>query len=719
MRFLFIVLTLCGFYLQAQQAQQITLENIWKEGTFYPERLRSLKALNHSAEYTILEYNQNNLQEINLYDFASLKKVGRLYAANQEIQRIDDYSFSPDETTMLIATNSEYIYRHSFVADYYLYHLKNKTLQRISNKKIGEPHFSPDGKLLAYARGNNLYYYNIATKEERQITFDGAKNKIINGTADWVYEEEFGVVRLFEWSADGSTLAFVRSDEQQVPEFSMDIYGDGLYPTQDRFKYPKAGEANSVVSLHLYDVASGKTLVSPISAYYIPRLQADKKGNFVVQTLNRHQNDWQLLQVGTTGSTTLLLQEKSKTYVEIEDTPITFLEDGGFIRLSERDGYRHLYHYNSEGKLLTQLTKGSWEVTDFYGYDTTSKELYYQSTENGSINRGVYAVGLNGKGKRALSAAAGTNGATFSSDYKWYIHSFSDAQTPPQYVLRDSKTAQVQHNIIDNKAYAEQLKAYNLPKKEFFELKTSKATLNVYMIKPVDFDANKRYPVLFYQYSGPGSQQVANKWWGNDDFWHSMLTQRGYIVVCVDGRGTGFKGADFKKCTYQQLGKYEVEDQAEAAKIVGGYPYVDASRIGIWGWSFGGFMSSNCLFQHGDIFKAAVAVAPVTNWRFYDTIYTERFMRTPQENAAGYDDNSPITHAAKLEGKYLLIHGSADDNVHVQNAMVLINTLIGEQKTFDWRIYPDKNHGIYDYTGNTRWLLYQQMTRFWEEAMGN
>ena len=710
------LLALSSFLLSAQS---ISLHDIWTKGSFYPQRMYSLTALQHSPQYTVLSYNQqDNCHEINLYDFASLSKVKTLFSgAKQQLPRIDSYRFDKDEKFLLIASHSEYIYRHSFVADYYLYDLNTGSLQKITNTKIQEPVLSPDAKTIAFARDNNLYLYDLATQKETPLTTDGRKNLVINGIADWVYEEEFGAVRFFEWNADGSQIAYVRFDEQKVPEFSMDIYGESLYPTQQTFKYPKAGEANSSVSLHIYDLSKKTNYKIPLNAYYIPRLQWSNAPHLLtVQTLNRHQNNWQVLQVNTqTKASSPLLKENSNTYISINNQ-FFFLPDNSFIYQSEKDGHNHLYLCKTNGK-VNAITHGKWEVTQFYGYDPKKQEVFYQSTEIGSTQRGVYAIGLNGKKHRPLSTEAGTNKATFSGDFSMYIHAFANASTPPRYTLNDSKTGKPLKEILTNTQYAERLKEFNLPSKEFLEIKTSKGAFNAYMLKPVDFNPNKQYPLLMYQYSGPGSQEVANQWWDMNDFWHAMLTQKGYIVLCVDGRGTGYKGAEFKKCTYQQLGKYEVEDQTEVAKIVGAYPYIDKNRIGIWGWSFGGFMSTNCLFQSNEVFKMAIAVAPVTNWRFYDSIYTERFMRTPQENAMGYDENSPLFHAAKLKGKYLLIHGSADDNVHVQNAMVLINTLISFQKDFQWLIYPDKNHGIYDNTGSTRWQLYTKMTQFIEENL--
>ncbi|MDP5044442.1 MAG: DPP IV N-terminal domain-containing protein, partial [Leeuwenhoekiella sp.] len=514
-------------------------------------------------------------------------------------------------------------------------------------------------------------------------------------------------------------IAFIRFDETEVPEFSMDIFGNELYPSKDTFKYPKAGENNAVVSLHIYDLATAETKAVDLSGfqnYYIPRLEWTPDANVLaVQTTSRKQNDLNLLFVdGDSGKAKLILSDKDDAYVDVTDN-LTFLDDNDFLWTSEKDGWNHIYHYDKNGKLKTQVTKGNWEVTSYYGYDAKSKRVFYQSSENGSINRGVYSVKINGKDKKALSTKAGTNSADFSTNFTYYINSFSDASTPYVFTLHNANDGKLIRKIKDNQELKDQFSDYVISEKEFFTLPINGEELNAYMIKPKDFDASKKYPVFMTQYSGPGSQSVANSWDGGNGYWFQMLAQEGYIVVCVDPRGTGLKGRDFKKMTKNELGKYEVEDQIAAAKALGKRDYVDADRIGIWGWSYGGFMASNCIFQGADTFKMAIAVAPVTSWRFYDSIYTERYMTTPQENAGGYDTNSPLSHVDKLKGKFLLVHGSADDNVHVQNTMRLIEALVQANKQFDWAIYPDKNHGIYG--GNTRLHLYTKMTNFIKENL--
>ncbi|WP_413999487.1 S9 family peptidase [Flavobacterium sp. W1B] len=718
-RFSVLFLFLC-FAVFGQQ--KITVDEIYN-GTFRTQGMDALQSMKNSNQYTVLNFDRaTKSMQIDLYDFATLKKTSTLVDTKNHpgLPMINSYTFDSAEKKILLACNSTQIFRHSFTADYYLYDTTNKELTKLFDFQVQEPTFSPDGKKIAYARENNLYVYDLDSKATTQITTDGKKNAIINGITDWVYEEEFAFVRAFDWSKDSKKLAYIRFDESQVPEFSMSMFHKNLYPTIETFKYPKAGEKNSLVSLHVFDEASKDTKKINLGNYndfYIARLKWTNDANVLsAQVLNRHQNNLDLLFVdGTTGATKVVLNEKDKAYVDVTDN-LTFLKDNSFIWTSEKDGFNHIYVYDKNGKLRNQVTEGNWEVTSYYGFDEKTSTVFYQSVENGSINRDIYRIALDGKNKVRLSAGTGTSGATFSPNFQYFIGTFSNASQPTTYTLNEAKNGKKIKVIEDNAALASKLKAYDLPVKEFFVLKTEKGIeLNAWMIKPKDFDPNKKYPVFMHQYSGPGSQQVANQGIGSNDYWFMMLTQQGYIVACVDGRGTGFKGADFKKVTQLQLGKYEVEDQIDAAKVIGNYSFVDKSRIGIFGWSYGGFMASNCLLKGNDTFKMAIAVAPVTNWRFYDSIYTERYMQTPQENASGYDDNSPINHVDKLNGKFLLIHGSADDNVHVQNSMQMMEALIQANKQFDSEIYPDKNHGIYG--GKTRVQLYNKMTNFIKENL--
>lgn len=714
-----ILALLTSFLVLAQKS--ITLQEIWSN-QFAAKRLNSINALQKSNQYSVLDYDKNNKSyKIDLYDFVTQKQNKTILNTNDvsAFKAFSSYTFDKAEKQLLLATDVKPIYRHSFTAIYFVYDIDSKKVIKVADYPIQEPTFSNDGSKIAYAHLNNLYVFDIATKTHTQITTDGKINHIINGITDWVYEEEFAFVRAFDWSADDKNLAYIRFDETEVPRFSMDMFENKLYPSQMVFKYPKAGEANSKVSLHIYNVAAKTTKNVDLSNYndfYIARLKWTNDNNQLsAQVLNRHQNNLDLLFIdANTATKNVVLNEKDKAYVEVTDN-LTFLNDNSFIWTSEKDGYNHIYHYDKNGKLKNQVTKGNWEVTNYYGYNAKNKTVYYQSVENGSINRDVYSIGLNGKNKKRLSKQNGTNLATFSPDFAYFINTFSSATQAPSYSMVNTNSGEVKV-LIENSALEQKLSNYKLPKKEFLEIKTKSGnTLNAWVLKPTDFDPNKKYPVFMYQYSGPGSQQVDNAWNGTDDYWFAMLTQKGYIVACVDGRGTGYKGADFKKITYQQLGKYEVQDQIEAAQELAKNKYIDANRIGIFGWSYGGFMSSNCLFQGNDTFKMAIAVAPVTSWRYYDTVYTERYMRTPQENPSGYDDNSPINHVNKLKGNFLLVHGTADDNVHVQNSYEMVKALINANKQFEWMMYPDKNHGIYG--GNTRLHLYQKMTDFIENNL--
>lgn len=701
------------------QDRQITLEEIWN-GAFSTEGMDVLHSMKNGKQYSILNMDrQSKVVSVDKYDYNTLEKVETIVstADTEDIRYFTSYTFSDDESRVLLATDVEPVYRHSKLGTYYMYDIQRKKTQKISDNKIQEPTFSPDGNKVAFVYKNNIYIKDLVSGETEQITSDGEKNKIINGVTDWVYEEEFAFVRAFEWNADGTDIAYIKFDESEVPEFSMDIYGNELYPVQQEFKYPKAGENNAKVSLFVYNLEKGNTKqVQLENAYYIPRIKWTSDADILsAQVLNRHQNDLELVFYNTKdASTKVVLNEKDEAYIDITDN-LTFLHDNSFIWTSEKDGYNHIYHYGKDGKLIRQVTEGPWEVTDYYGYDAKTGRIFYQSVENGSINRDVYAIRLNGRGKERLSSQEGTNSATFSADFSYFINAYSSVSVPPRYTLNNARNGKEIKEIVDNDALLQKLANYNLPEKQFSTIHVNGYDLNMWMIKPADFDPNKKYPLFMFQYSGPGSQQVANRWAGANDYWYQMLAEQGYIVACVDGRGTGFKGADFKKMTYKELGKYEVEDQIEAARQLGKEPYIDAERIGVWGWSYGGFMSSNCILKGNDVFKMAIAVAPVTNWRFYDTIYTERYMRTPQENASGYDDNSPINHVEKLKGAYLLVHGTADDNVHVQNTMRMVEALVQANKQFDWAIYPDKNHGIYG--GNTRLHLYTKMTNFIKENL--
>ena len=722
---IFKTLTVCFLLISAlsiAQKKEITLEEIWG-GNFSAKRLDALHSMKNGKQYAVLNFENRNSQ-IDIYDYETLEKVETLVSSADlpAISYFTDYTFSASEDKILLATDVEAIYRRSSLGSYYVYDRETKEVTLISNDKLQEPTFSPDGSKIAFGKENNLYIHDLKTGKEIQITTDGEFNRIINGITDWVYEEEFSFVRAFEWNSTGDKIAFIRFDETEVPEFSMDVYGKGLYPSQQVFKYPKAGEKNSKVSLHIYDLESAKiSEVKPNKNYedfYIPRINWTNDADILsAQYMNRHQNQLDLWMINAENlSSKLVLSETDEAYVDVTFN-LTFLKDNSFIWTSETDGFNHIYHYDKSGKLINQVTSGEWEVTDYYGFDEKNKRVFYQSTEDGSINRMVSSIGIGGKKKKKLSNDTGTNSADFSADFSYYINTFSNATTPTRYTLNDAKSGNIIKVIEDNKGLSQKLENYEMSKKEFSTISVNGNDLNMWTLKPTDFDEGKTYPLFMFQYSGPGSQSVKNSWNGINDFWYQSLAQQGYIIVCVDGRGTGYKGADFKKVTQNELGKYEVEDQIAAAKKLSQLAYIDAESIGIWGWSYGGFMSSNALFKGNDTFAMAIAVAPVTNWRYYDTVYTERYMTTPQENASGYDENSPINHVDKLKGDFLLVHGTGDDNVHVQNTMQMVEALIQADKQFEWALYPDKNHGIYG--GNTRLHLYKKMTNFIHSTIGD
>jgi dipeptidyl-peptidase-4 len=696
--------------------QNITVEDIYT-GEFRTGGLQSLNSLNNGTEYLVLNYNEDRTQSVDKYSYKTGEKTGTLVSSSDINLPIRSYRLSEDEQKMMIISQRIPIFRRSANSMVHVYDLESKKLTQVSDELVRSPSFSPDGSKVGYVFENNIYYTDLDTGNTTQVTDDGEVNKLINGVTDWVYEEEFALVQAYQWSPDGNQLAFISFDESEVPEFSMDVYGQELYQRPYVFKYPKAGEKNSAVALNMYDMATGNRKEVDLNRdeeFYIARINYSPNGKLAAQVLNRHQNVLDFYYVDQDGNADIAFTEKDDAYVDVTDD-LTFLEDGSFLWTSEKDNWRHIYLYDEDGKEKRKITSGNWDVTSYYGYDPKSKRIYYQSTEDGSINRGIYSISLKAKNKKKLSSQVGTNYADFSKNFTYYINTYSSATTPPVYTLNDAKTGKKIREIRNNNELLQKLDNYKFSRKEFSTIKVNGNDLNMYTIKPLDFDANQEYPVLMFQYSGPGSQQVSNSWYSPNDYWHSMLANDGYLIVCIDGRGTGYQGADFKKSTQKELGKLEVEDQIQAARQLGAMNYVDASRIGIWGWSYGGFMSSNCILKGNDVFSTAIAVAPVTNWRYYDTIYTERYMTTPQENPSGYDENSPINHVEKLKGNYLLIHGSADDNVHVQNTMQMIEALVQANKQFDWAIYPDKNHGIYG--GNTRIHLFNKMTDFIKENL--
>ena len=724
-KFLFLIIFIAQSLTLTAQKKNITLEDIWAKGTFRSQSVQNINWMKDGAYYSALE--NGKIIKHQVTDGAAVETLFDQTSGVENLGKkldMEDYSMSSDEQKILISAEGEPIYRRSSREENYVYDLKTKKIAQLSKGgKQMFATFSPDGSKVAFVRLNNLYMVNLATMTEKQITTNGKWNHIINGACDWVYEEEFSFAKAFQWSPDSKKIAFYTFDETKVPEYNMQTWGK-LYPTDYKYKYPKAGEPNSIVTISIFNLTDSKTTKVDIGKetdQYIPRIRWTNDANLLsLNRLNRLQNKMEILHAdANTGKTSVILTEESKTYVDVDnfaDDVYYFADNKSFVMSSEKDGFKHLYQYDMMGKLIRQITTGNWEVADFYGIDEKSKTLYFTSMEMLNIERQLFSISLDGKMKQQLTTEKGMNTANFSKDFKYYILQNSTASTPLKVSLHKAPTGQLVKVLEDNAALSKKMEEYNIAPKEFMTIKTSEnIELNAWMIKPTDFDPTKKYPVFMFLYGGPGSQQVLNQFDGSNFMWFQHLAQKGYIVACVDNRGTGGKGADFKKITYLNLGKLEVKDQIEAAKYWGSLPYVDKSRIGIFGWSYGGYMSSNCLFQGADYFKAAIAVAPVTNWRFYDTIYTERFQRTPQENPTGYDDNSPVTHASKLKGNFLLVHGTGDDNVHFQNSISLEDALVKANKQFQSFYYPNRNHGIYG--GNTRLHLYTMMTNFLEKNL--
>ena len=706
----------------AQDIKKITVEDIWQDYTFSANSVPGFNFQNDGKHYTLQE--EKTIKQYDLTTGAMTKILfdAAMIPTNEKFDgTFDSYAFSNDEKQLLIKTGTESIYRRSTRADFFIYNNKSKSFELLDPEgKQRYATFSPDGTKVAYVRRNNLYFKDLQSGKITMITKDGAFNKIINGSTDWVYEEEFSFARAFEWSADSKKLAFIRFDETEVKEFIMTMHLDQPYPEYVKFKYPKVGEKNSIVSTHIYHLDTEKTVLVNIGKetdQYVPRIKWTQNPNMLcVFRMNRHQNHLELLLAdAATGKITVLLDEKNKYYIDITDD-LTFLKDcKHFVWTSEQNGYNHVYLYDMNGKMVRQLTKGDYDVTTFYGVDENRKMVYYQAAEESPLDREVYTMGLNGKKKQKLSIAKGTNRAQFSSTFDYYVNTHSSSNSPNTYTVykRSGKAVRV---IEDNVKLVAKQKEYGAQPVASFSFKTGEGvSLNGSVIKPANFSQKKKYPVLMYVYGGPGSQTAANSFGGSNYWWFQMLAQKGYIVVSVDNRGTGGRGEEFKKSTYLELGKYETIDQIATAKYLAGLPYVDGSRIGIFGWSYGGYMSTLCILKGSDVFKTAIAVAPVTNWKWYDTIYTERYMRTEEENPNGYQNNSPVYFAKELKGNYLLIHGNGDDNVHFQNTAEMANALINANKQFDTYFYPNRNHSIYG--GNTRLHLYNKMTNFLLEKL--
>jgi dipeptidyl-peptidase 4 len=688
--------------LTIAQKKQITLEDIYKKATFRGEFVAGFTPPADS-----------------LFDPKDIKD-----ASGKQLTNTSDFRVSADKKRIIFFNGREPIYRRSSKATVYLYDVATKTIVQLNQGKILHPEFSPDGTKIAYVYDNNLYVYDITSGNNKAITTDGKWNHIINGNCDWVYEEEFSFSQAYQWSPNGNYIAYYKFDESKVKEYQFTQF-DNKYNKQYTYKYPKAGDSNSKVEIHIYNLANGTDVKAHYEQgdIYIPRIkwtQADNR--LVVYWMNRHQDNLKLMMTdAATGASNLLYEEKNKYYIDIDDN-WWYLKDGKhFVFTSEMNGYMQLYLYSLDGKKKVQISKLKYDLADVNGVDEKNKLIYYTLAYPTPMDRNLFVSDFDGKNTKQLTTGTGTHRAELNDNFTQFYDYYSNINTPQVVTLYDiKKGVAVKNKVVnENNKLKDVLADYAISKAEFIKVPNTKGEiLNGWMIKPPNFDPNKKYPVLFCNYGGPGSQQVANRF-GAVSMWHQMLAQKGFIVVSIDNTGTGFRGEEFKKKTYLQLGKFEIEDQIDAAKWIGKLPYVDNQNIGHWGWSYGGFMSSLAITKGADVFSAAVAVAPVTSWRYYDNIYTERYMRTPQENPQGYDDNSPINHVNKIRGKYLLIHGTADDNVHFQNSTQMISALVKANVDFETMYYPNKNHGISGGVDNTSFHLWGKMTNWILENMGN
>lgn len=730
-----ITLSFCALIfcltIHAGTPRELTMEKIWKKGTFSQKYVSGLKSMKDGEFYTVLE-TVEGIQQINKYSYEKEKAIGTLLFNDLKNDKgetldIEGYELSNDETKILIQTESELIYRHSMRSAYYMFDIATKKLNRIAGDKFQLASFSPDGKYISYVKENNLYLYDLLNKKEKAVTTDGKKNSIINGAPDWVYEEEFTLVKAYDWSADSKCLAYYRFDESRVKEFSFPMYGS-LYPENYIYKYPKAGEENARVSVLMYHVETGKLVpvVASVAYEYIPRIQWLPVGDKLsIQFMNREQNAVYLdLADRNTGRCFNLYQEQSETYLEVQD--VYFLrKKSAFLWLSERNNYNHIYYFEFDEKLFNDdgtsgvtsklvLNEGEDVVTNIIGLNEETNTLYYTFCDKyNPTDRLTMVKPLDPQPRFPMMPMPIPSGSTMveaSEGFKFFVI-YSTSVNQPLMVAIHNKEGHPVRVIEENRALIDTLQNYKLSPKKFFKFKNRNGDELVgWTILPADFNPVKKYPVLMYVYGGPGSQTVLNAWGGSNDMWFQYLAQKGYIVASVDNRGTGGRTRSFRTCTYGQLGKLETEDQIDAAIYFTRFNYVDEKRIGIWGWSYGGYMSTLCLAKGADVFKMAIAVAPVTNWRYYDSIYTERYMGLPDKNGKSYDENSPVNHVDKIKGKYLLVHGTADDNVHFQNSAELVKALVDKNVQFDMMAYPDKNHSIYG--GNTRYHLYTKMTDF-------
>jgi dipeptidyl-peptidase-4 len=718
-----IIYLFLSFISNICYTQQLTNELIWTTGTFYPKSIDGIISTLDGDYYTSIVYRNGN-QEIVKYRYRNNEEIKTLFSNKLLVDfKFSKYQISNDQNWILLSTSRESIYRHSSKSYYYLYSIEKNSITPLCDSSLGKQRladFSPNSNKVAYVRKNNLYYINLNDFKEDTITRNGEMNSIINGATDWVYEEEFSFHKAFHWSSNGDNIAYYTFNESNVMEFQMEKYGT-LYPTRYKFKYPKAGEDNSKVSINVYNIKSKKTLPFNLGNnqdIYIPRIMwSKKKDELIVLKMNRLQNKFELIS-GVFGPecfenkkviTKTIYTEESETYVDIQDNT-EFINENEFFLTSEKNGFNHIYLVDYSSGKEKQITKGNWEVTNVYGYNSTDNSIYFQAAKKHPTQREVYVLNTKTLKIKTLSKKEGTNDAEFSSNFKYFINTYSDADKPFEITLNKGNGQKLK-DLELNKSLKEKMIDFNLVDKEFLTIPNEDGLeLNAWMMKPIELDTNSKHPLLMFVYGGPGINTVNDSWSWMNYFWFQLLVKKGFVVVSVDARGTGFRGRDFKHSTYLQLGKYETMDQIDAAKYLGKMNFIDKDNIGIFGWSYGGYMSSLCITKGADVFNSAIAVAPVTNWRYYDNIYTERFMRTPEENGDNYDLNSPINHVDKLRGNYLLIHGTADDNVHFQNAIEMVAELVNSNKDFDFFAYPDKNHGIYG--GMTRLHLYNKMTDF-------
>ena len=710
-----------GAFISA--SSQLSNELIWASGTFYPKTIKGINPSEDGKYYTSIERDKSKI-EIVKYDYSSNKKVATLFS-NVSFNKFEfsDYKLSNDQNWLLLFNSKESIYRRSSKSFYYIYDIQNNLLKPLADSSLGKQRlasFSPDNRKIAYVRNNNIYYTYLVDTLEIPVTSNGKINELINGATDWVYEEEFSIHKGFFWSPDGSKIAYYVFDERDVKQFEMEIY-DNLYPSQYKFKYPKAGEDNSLIAVKVFDLNNLKTFDFDIGKnpdIYIPRIIWSKGNNeLIVFKMNRLQNKLELLsgkfnnQNNPNSGVNIkkIYSETSSTYIDIHDNTF-FISKDEFIWTSEKNGFNHIYLVNYSNNTEKRLTSGKWDVTNVYGFSSKDQTIYFQAAKSSPTEREIYSLNLNSNQLNEISKLKGTNDADFSTNFQYFINTHSDANHPFTFTL-NNKNGEILKVLEENKNLNKKMKKFDLVEKTFFKiLNEDGLDLNAWIMKPKVLDTVKKHPLLMFVYGGPGINTVNNSWSWMNYFWFQYLVKKGFIVVSVDSRGTGYRGKEFKHSTYLQLGKLETEDQIFAAKKLGELNYIDENNIGIFGWSYGGYMSSLCISKGAEVFNSAIAVAPVTNWRFYDNIYTERFMRTPEENGDNYDVNSPINHVGKIKGNYLLIHGTADDNVHFQNSMEMVNSLVKSNIEFDFFAYPNKNHGISG--GYTRLHLYNKMTNF-------